>query len=255
MEVVRTESLKVYPTLPEPERPRRHGHPHGGPWWRKAPEPPKTREQLAFEEARRAVDARVGFYRHAIFYGLFILFILFTGGLEPAVVVGLLWGMGLATHGYNAIVAPNLRKKWLEEEYRLRLGPGELQARRQIEGKHAKSLEELSASIAHEIRNPITAAKSLVQQMGEDPTAARTSSTRRSPWTSWIGWSARSPTCSATPGTRPSRHRVHGARWTSRTPRWRPSEGSPGAAGGARCSATTTGPLGCAAIPRSCAAW
>jgi signal transduction histidine kinase len=171
MEVVRTESLKVYPTLPEPERPRRHGHPHGGPWWRKAPEPPKTREQLAFEEARRAVDARVGFYRHAIFYGLFILFILFTGGLEPAVVVGLLWGMGLATHGYNAIVAPNLRKKWLEEEYRLRLGPGELQARRQIEGKHAKSLEALSASIAHEIRNPITAAKSLVQQMGEDPVA------------------------------------------------------------------------------------
>jgi len=30
-------------------------------------------------------------------------------------------------------------------------------------------MEELSASIAHEIRNPITAAKSLVQQMGEDP--------------------------------------------------------------------------------------
>jgi signal transduction histidine kinase len=32
-------------------------------------------------------------------------------------------------------------------------------------------MEELSASIAHEIRNPITAAKSLVQQMGEDPQA------------------------------------------------------------------------------------
>jgi signal transduction histidine kinase len=32
-------------------------------------------------------------------------------------------------------------------------------------------METLSASIAHEIRNPITAAKSLVQQMEEDPTA------------------------------------------------------------------------------------
>jgi two-component system, sporulation sensor kinase E len=31
------------------------------------------------------------------------------------------------------------------------------------------SIEELSATIAHEIRNPIAAAKSLVQQMGEDP--------------------------------------------------------------------------------------
>jgi signal transduction histidine kinase len=33
-------------------------------------------------------------------------------------------------------------------------------------------METLSASIAHEIRNPITAAKSLVQQMEEDPTAS-----------------------------------------------------------------------------------
>jgi signal transduction histidine kinase len=31
---------------------------------------------------------------------------------------------------------------------------------------------DLSAQVAHEIRNPITAAKSLVQQMGEDPTSA-----------------------------------------------------------------------------------
>ena len=31
------------------------------------------------------------------------------------------------------------------------------------------SLDELTASFAHEIRNPIAAAKSLVQQMGEDP--------------------------------------------------------------------------------------
>ncbi len=38
-------------------------------------------------------------------------------------------------------------------------------------GRHARDLQELTASIAHEIRNPITAAKSLVQQMGEDPNA------------------------------------------------------------------------------------
>jgi signal transduction histidine kinase len=44
-------------------------------------------------------------------------------------------------------------------------------ARRSLEDKHTRSLEQLSASIAHEIRNPITAAKSLVQQMGEDPSS------------------------------------------------------------------------------------
>jgi len=41
-----------------------------------------------------------------------------------------------------------------------------------LRGEHARNLEELSASIAHEIRNPITAAKSLVQQLGEDPGSA-----------------------------------------------------------------------------------
>jgi two-component system sensor histidine kinase HydH len=43
--------------------------------------------------------------------------------------------------------------------------------RQALEGQHARSMEQLSASIAHEIRNPITAAKSLVQQMGEDVSA------------------------------------------------------------------------------------
>jgi hypothetical protein len=43
--------------------------------------------------------------------------------------------------------------------------------RREIEGKHARSLEQLSASIAHEIRNPVTAARILVAQMGEDPSS------------------------------------------------------------------------------------
>ena len=46
------------------------------------------------------------------------------------------------------------------------------QERRALEGQQRRSLEELSASIAHEIRNPITAAKSLLQQMGEDPASS-----------------------------------------------------------------------------------
>ena len=47
----------------------------------------------------------------------------------------------------------------------------ERDTRRVEAGQQTHALQELTASIAHEIRNPITAAKSLVQQMGEDPSA------------------------------------------------------------------------------------
>jgi signal transduction histidine kinase len=59
------------------------------------------------------------------------------------------------------------RRRWIQEE--LDRSRGEVTARRAVEQDHARAMQELTASIAHEIRNPITAAKSLVQQMGEDP--------------------------------------------------------------------------------------
>lgn len=170
MEVV-SEAVEVLPPMHEPE-PRRHGRRRRhGPWWRKPPEPPRTREQIAYDEARRIAKRRSGFFSHAVVFGMVTLFLLFTAGFFPAMVVALGWGIGLASHGYGALVAPRLQRRWIEEEYQLRLGPGEGAQRKQLEGRHAKSIENLSASIAHEIRNPITAAKSLVQQMGEDPQA------------------------------------------------------------------------------------
>lgn len=170
MQVMTTEALDVLPPIQEPE-PRRRRHRHRHPWWRRPPEPPKSREQIAYEEARRIARRRSGFFSHAVVYGMVILFLVVAAGFYPAMIVALAWGIGLASHGYGALVAPSLQRRWLEEEYQLRLGPGTQVERRQLEGRHAKSIEDLSASIAHEIRNPITAAKSLVQQMGEDPAA------------------------------------------------------------------------------------
>ncbi|MGE4608543.1 MAG: HAMP domain-containing sensor histidine kinase, partial [Myxococcota bacterium] len=60
----------------------------------------------------------------------------------------------------------------IEHELQEHIDDGISRERRTQEGRHARSLEHLSASIAHEIRNPITAAKSLVQQMEEEPTAS-----------------------------------------------------------------------------------
>jgi signal transduction histidine kinase len=84
-----------------------------------------------------------------------------------------IWGLvstvlfALAAGLLVAAFAERFRRRWLAEE--IGDAGARSRARRAVEGEHARAMQELSASIAHEIRNPITAAKSLVQQMGEDP--------------------------------------------------------------------------------------
>ena len=68
-------------------------------------------------------------------------------------------------HGFFAVAAPMIRGP-LERHTAEVLAPRDSEVPRST-----RSLEELSAAIAHEIRNPITAAKSLVQQIAEDPGA------------------------------------------------------------------------------------
>ncbi|MDH3686945.1 MAG: HAMP domain-containing histidine kinase, partial [Myxococcales bacterium] len=68
-----------------------------------------------------------------------------------------------------AVIAPGVRQRLVEGEVERRVSRDVVLERRALVDEHAQRLEQLSASIAHEIRNPITAAKSLVQQMGEDP--------------------------------------------------------------------------------------
>lgn len=129
---------------------------------------PLTAEERALVDARRHVKRQIGFLFHAVPYVCTVLFLLLVAGLRPALSVGFFWGIGLASHAL-AVQAPRLRERLVEREVRRRLQNTVVRERRALEGEHARSLETLSASIAHEIRNPITAAKSLVQQMGEDP--------------------------------------------------------------------------------------
>ena len=130
-----------------------------------------TEEERLYRDARRRANARMGFYSHLLAYVSVFVLVLFTAGIRPAVFMGLAWGVGLAFHYFGAIVAPGLRTRLIRREVSREIAQTVPRERRSIEGRHARSLEELSASIAHEIRNPITAAKSLVQQMGEDPSA------------------------------------------------------------------------------------
>src|SRR5262249_23955791 len=75
------------------------------------------------------------------------------------------WGIGIFSHWMGVFGSRLVRQHFFDPavERELRRERASMQTEKQA------SIDELSSSIAHEIRNPIAAAKSLVQQMGEDP--------------------------------------------------------------------------------------
>jgi signal transduction histidine kinase len=155
----------------EPQREPRHARRPNGQRPRARRRRALTPEERAYREARQRANARVGFMTHLVAYGSVCVFLLFVSGFRPAFIVALSWGIGIACHFFAALVAPDMRRRLIDREVRSEIARNVPLERRDIEERHVRSLEELSASIAHEIRNPITAAKSLVQQMGEDPSS------------------------------------------------------------------------------------
>lgn len=125
-------------------------------------------EEETYLEARRTAERKIRFFQHLISYAFVVIFLAYLNR-TTAVIVALSWGIGLASHFFQAIVAPDLRRKWVRGEVDRQVSRSVSRQRVALEDEKLRSLEELSASIAHEIRNPITAAKSLVQQLGEDP--------------------------------------------------------------------------------------
>jgi signal transduction histidine kinase len=113
----------------------------------------------------------MAFNGHALMWGATVFFLFLVAGLTVAMIVASSWGIGLAAHGYFSVYGPEMRKKWIAGEVGRRLGSSSPVERKQLESKHSRTVGELSASIAHEIRNPVTAAKSLLQQIGEDPSS------------------------------------------------------------------------------------
>jgi signal transduction histidine kinase len=126
-------------------------------------------EERAYAEARRRADEKLRFVTKLGGYVLTVLIVRLFAGPFVAGIVAFFGGIGLVKQFAATFVAPRLRERWIEQEVQRRVSRNVRSEREAIAARHSRSLEELSASIAHDIRNPITAARSLVQQMGEDP--------------------------------------------------------------------------------------
>jgi len=127
-------------------------------------------EERAYLRGRRLAEAKMDLYRRAVRAGLILIpLMIFIPWV--AFIVLCISVLDLGKRYYRLVVEPGLRERLIEEEVGKQVQASVGREREALKDEHQRSMEELSASIAHEIRNPITAAKSLVQQMGEDPQA------------------------------------------------------------------------------------
>jgi signal transduction histidine kinase len=133
-------------------------------------DPAEIEERRILRRARARANRRIGFLSHFVTYvGVLTIILVASRSIRAVMITALAWGIGLFLHYLMAIAAPKLRDRWVSDEVVARSPRAVASERQKVETRSRRSMEDLSASIAHEIRNPITAAKSLVQQMGEDP--------------------------------------------------------------------------------------
>lgn len=144
------------------ERAQRKGKPVAG--------TPPTPADISAWSLRKRTGAEAGFYIHLLTYLGVIALLAFINLLSGSSTAWFLWpaagwGFGLFAHWMGVFGRHAVLARYVEPAV-------EREVQREKAAMHTEKqadIGELSATIAHEIRNPIAAAKSLVQQMAEDP--------------------------------------------------------------------------------------
>jgi signal transduction histidine kinase len=139
----------------------------------KPAEPPPPSAATTEDEIRRRAHRRaaveVSFYAHLQSYLGVIAFLAFINLLTtwypwflwPA----LGWGVGLFAHYMAVFGSRSLKERYFDPAVAREVH----REKEAMQTEKQADISDLTSTIAHEIRNPIAAAKSLVQQMGEDP--------------------------------------------------------------------------------------
>jgi signal transduction histidine kinase len=144
------------------------------------PPPPQFKndaDRKIYERARKRAQAETGFFLHLMWYGIIIGFLFLINfvtspfGYQWWMWPAMGWGFGIASHFAAVYGWRWVHQRVFEPSIAREVQREVLQEKEQLRTEKQASLDELTATFAHEIRNPIAAAKSLVQQMGEDPTS------------------------------------------------------------------------------------
>ncbi len=129
----------------------------------------------AYQRARKRAAAEAGFYVHLMWYGVVIGFLFFlnlmTTSFQWWVFPAIGWGFGVVSHFVAVFGWRWVHERVFEPAIQREVEREVTKEKEVLRTEKQASLDELTATFAHEIRNPIAAAKSLVQQMGEDPTS------------------------------------------------------------------------------------
>jgi signal transduction histidine kinase len=134
-----------------------------------------TEAYKAYQRARKRAAAEAGFYVHLMWYGVVIGFLFFinlmTTSFQWWVFPAIGWGFGVGSHFIAVFGWRWIHERVFEPAIQREIDREVTKEKEVLRTEKQASLDELTATFAHEIRNPIAAAKSLVQQMGEDPTS------------------------------------------------------------------------------------
>lgn len=127
------------------------------------------RAEIDSYRARRHAAAQGGFFIHALSYlgviGLLAVINLLTSSYAWFIWPAVGWGFGLFAHWMAVFGSDAVRARYFDPAVCREVA----REKSALRTEKQADIGALSSTIAHEIRNPIAAAKSLVQQMAEDP--------------------------------------------------------------------------------------
>ena len=121
--------------------------------------------------ARRRAHAQLGFYWHLMSYLGVMAMLAFINIMTTSYPWFLWpafgWGIGVFSHFMGVFGSRVVRERYLDPVVAREIS----RERATMQTDKQADLDGISSTIAHEIRNPIAAAKSLLQQMAERPTS------------------------------------------------------------------------------------